>query len=316
MNATEHFVFALVEDFSHIAFACAIEPLRIANLVSGEELYRWSLASENGQTAKGSSGIEVRVDRGFDPLPEGSRLFVLSGIHAKRHVTPALLSFVRRERSRGRPIGALCSGAYVLAKAGLLDGVRTSIHWEYHDAFLEEFPDVALCRSVFVADDKYITAAGGAATADLMLHLIAEAHGSQLSSVVADQMLFSVVRESDSRQTASIPYRVGARSPHLIKAIDLMTKSIEEPRAMSSIAQEIGITTRHLERLFGRHFHCSPTKYFVDLRLQKARNLLAHTDLSITEIALASGFRSNSHFSRMYKTHFGDSPSTQRARFG
>lgn len=312
--ATQGFTFVLVEDFTHVAFSCAVEPLRIANLLSGEELYRWRLASENGKTAASSNGSVTLVDGGLEPVPHNDMLFVLSGISVNRHVTPALLSYIRRERARGTRIGALCSGAYILAKAGLLDGMRAAIHWEFHDAFVEEFPDVRLCRSVFVTDERIITASGGTAAADLMLHMIAQEHGIDLSTAVADQMVYNAVREPTADQKVSLQARYGIRNPHISEAVQIMADHLEEPITPSQIAARIGISTRQLERLFGRYVNCSPKRYLVEMRLHKARNLLVQTERSVTDIAIACGFASASHFTRVYRANLGITPVMQRSR--
>lgn len=310
----EHFVFLLMPEFTHLAFSCAIEPLRIANLISGQTLYEWSFMSDNGETATASNGVVTQVHRGFEPLARGERLFVLSGIHMKKHVTPDLLAIIRRERANGRLAGALCSGAYALAKAGVMDGLKTAIHWDYHDSFMEEFPDVALVRNVFVADEKYITASGGTATADLMIHLIERTHGQDLALEVADMMLHNAVREPTAEQKLSLQSRHGVRNAHLTSAIKMMSDNIEHPLSPSDIADEIGISTRQLERLFGQHLNCSPKKYYVDMRLQKARNLLLQTEKPVTEIAFLSGFASPAHFARVYRNQFGISPVNQQGK--
>jgi transcriptional regulator GlxA family with amidase domain len=312
----EHFAFLLVEEFTHIAFSCAIEPLRIANLLSGKELYRWSFISEDGTTAVSSNGSVTLVHHGFDAIPDCDRLFVLSGINVQKHVTPQLLSVLRRERARGKRIGALCSGAYVLAKAGFLDGVQTAIHWEFHDSFMEEFPQVNLVRNVFVADEKFITASGGTATADLMLHLIERDHGYNLSVEVSDQMVYNAVRDATAEQRVSLQSRHGMRNKHLARAIQMMSETIETPVSPSLIAEEVGISARQLERLFGKYLNCSPKKYYVELRLERARRLLLQTEQSITEIAMACGFESPGHFSRVYRAAFGVTPSVQQGRMG
>ena len=316
MSANETFVFYLIEEFTHLAFSCAVEPLRIANLVSGEELYDWALASENGETATCSNGTVTLVGRDFGPLNRGEQLFLLSGIHVQEHVTPGLLAALRRERAKGTRIGALCSAAWVLAEAGFLDGMEAAIHWEFHDGFMEAFPDVSLVTNVFVAHEKFVTASGGTATADLMLHLIGETHGADLAIEVADMMVYNAVRESTAEQRISLQSRHGIRNEHLSRAIQMMSDSIEEPLSPVEIAEELGISTRQLERVFGRHLNCSPKKYFVDMRLQKARNLLVQSDKPITEIAMACGFVSPSHFTRVYRTHFGHTPAVQRSKIG
>ncbi len=314
MPRTRSFVFYLVDEFAHIAFSCAVEPLRIANLVSGQPLYEWSFASENGETALSSNGTVVRVHAGFDRRVKADRLFLLSGSNMRNHMSRPLLSALRRERSHGTPIGALCSAAYILAYAGMLDGMRAATHWAYHDLFVEEFPNVELVPNVFVADEKIITASGGTATADLMLHLIAARHGSGLAEEVADQMVYNTVRESSARQKVSVQARHGMRNPHLTHAVQLMSQAIEDPMPMAEVARQVGISTRQLERLFGRYLQCSPSRYYLEMRLQKARNLLLQSEKSVTEIAVATGFRSTAHFARVYRGLFGVSPGTQRGR--
>ncbi|MBS9715834.1 GlxA family transcriptional regulator [Pseudohalocynthiibacter aestuariivivens] len=314
MSETEHYVFLLVEGFSHLAFSCAVEPLRIANLVSGKPLYHWSYISENGDTATSSNDSVTLVHGGLEPLNKVDILFVLSGLNVWEHITPGLLSFIRRERAHGIKIGALCSGAFVLAKAGLLDGVPTALHWEYHDSFMEEFPEVSLCRNVFVSDAKYITASGGTATADLMLHLIEKNHGSDLAVAVADQMVYNAVREATAEQRVSLQSRHGIRNPNLVRAIQIMADSIEDPVSPSVIADEVGISTRQLERLFGRYLNCSPAKYFLDMRLHKAQNLLLQTEQSVTEISLSCGFKTQAHFARVFRAQFGNTPLMHRTK--
>lgn len=314
MTKTQHVAFLLVEEFSHLAFSCAVEPLRIANLVSGEPLYEWSFGSENGESAVCSNGSVTLVHFGFDAVPKCDRLFALSGIHMRAHVTKPLLAALRRARVQGAAVGALCSGAWVLAEAGFLDGMQAAIHWEYHDSFMEAFPEVNLVRSVFVADEKHMTASGGTATADLMLHLIEREHGYDLAVAVADQMVYNAVRNATAEQKVSLQSRNGMRNKHLAKAIQIMHDHINEPISASIIAERIGISTRQLERLFGKYLNASPKKYFMEMRLERARNLLVQTEASVTEIALACGFESSGHFSRVYRAAFGVTPMLQRGK--
>ncbi|WP_282093547.1 GlxA family transcriptional regulator [Epibacterium ulvae] len=316
MPNPQHFIFALVEDFTHLAFSCAVDPLRIANLISGKELYRWSYASENGKTATSSDGTTLLVHHAFNALPGYERLFVLSGINMHNMDHRVLLTALRNaDRHNRGQIGALCSGAYILAKGGFLNGKRAAIHWEYHDAIMEEYPEVVLQRNVFVADSHHVTAAGGTATADLMLHLIAEDHGSDLSMAVADQMVYSSVRDGSSDQTISLQARNGMRNRHLARAVEIMRNNIEFPHPPSAIAAELGISLRQMERLFGKYLNSSPKKFYVDLRIEKARNLLIQTEMSITEVSFACGFESLGTFSRVYRSNYGITPMMQRGKF-
>lgn len=314
MKTTKHYAFALIEEFTHVPFSCAIDPLRIANLLSGQDLYRWSLLSENGETAQSSNGIYTQVDHDFSNVPQCDRFFVLSGLNMRQHITKSLTIMLRRENTHGRKIGALCSGAWILAELGFLNGKKAAIHWEYHDAFMEKFPDVNLVRNVFVADEKHLTASGGTATADLMLHLIERDHGADLSQAVADQMVYTSVREATAEQRVSLQSRNGMRNTHLAKAIQRMHETIDAPISPSRIAEEIGISTRQLERLFGKYLNTSPKKYYMEMRLERARKLLVQTESSVIDIAMACGFESAGHFSRVYKATYGITPTLQKSR--
>lgn len=316
MTPHQHLIFILIEDFAHLAFSNAVEPLRIANLIKGEALYSFSLGAEGGHSVRASNATVTLVHHGLDDLPRCDRLFVVSGVQMRNRITPALLAMLRRERARGTNIGALCSGAYILAKAGFLDGQKCAIHWDYHDSFMEEFPDIPLVRNVFVADEKTITASGGSATADLMLHLIERDHGRDLAVAVADQMVYTAVREATAEQRVSLQSRNGMRNPHLTKAIARMQDHIEDPISPSIIAADLGISTRQLERLFGRYLNTSPKKYFMELRLERGRHLLLQTEMSVTEIACACGFEATGHFTRVYKSAYGVTPTGQNAKLG
>lgn len=315
MTATQHFVFALVEDFTHMAFACAVDPLRIANLISQKPLYSWSYASLDGELARSSDGTLIRTHHSFDEMPDCDRLFVLSGINMESQPHDRLTIALRRKARLSRTrIGALCSGAWILAMGGFLNGEPAAIHWEYHDSFAEEFPEVQLVRSVFVTDARYVTASGGTATADLMLHLIAEDHGLDLSVAVADQMVYNAVREASAAQRVSLQSRSGMRNKHLVAALGIMADHLEDPLSLAKIAAELGISTRQLERLFGKYLNTTPKRYFMEMRLERARHLLVQTEMSITDISVACGFASTGHFARAYRTIFGITPMVQRSR--
>jgi len=308
----EHMRFFLVEEFTHLAFSCAVEPLRLANLLSGRALYSWSLGSRDGQGATSSNGSVTLVDHAMDPAPRNAWLFLLSGINVERHIDRALIGYVRRERARGARIGGLCSGALVLAHAGLLDGGPAAVHWEFHDAFEEQFPGIDLKRSVFVAETRHPTASGGTATADLMLHLITAAHGADLATAIADQMVYNAVRDGTAAQRISVQARHGVRNAHIAAAVRLMRATLDEPLTPAEIADQIGISTRQLERLFRNHLKVSPKRYATTLRLERGRNLLLQTELSVTEIALACGYGTATHFSRAFRAHYGYAPSAAR----
>lgn len=311
-----HFVFALLDNFSLLAFASAVECLRIANRMSGRALYTWEVQSELGETVSCSAGTVFACDGKLGELGRDDVVLVCAGLDVQSATTKPLLNWVRREARKGLKIGGLCTGAYVLASAGLLDGKRATIHWENHDSFAEDFEDVHLTKSVFVADGNRLTTAGGTSSIDLMLKLIADGHGEDLANAVADQLIYSSIRTDTDTQRLSVPTRIGVRHPKLSQVIHMMEKNIEEPISPAILATDVGMSTRQLERLFRRYLSRSPKRYYMELRLQKARNLLMQTDMSVINVALACGFSSPSHFSKCYRAQYGTTPYRERGTQG
>ena len=305
-------VFLLLDRFTMMAFASAIEPLRLANQVSGRMLYSWKLASEDGADVACSNGTVFRTDIGLEELGRDTMVLVCGGIDVVEAVTKPVLSWLRREARRGSVMGGLCTGSYALAKAGLLDGKRATIHWENTDSFTEDFPDVELTKGVFVIDGNRVTTAGGTASIDLMLRLIARDHGEELANTVADQLIHSTIRTDRDTQRLSIPTRIGVRHPKLAQVIGRMETNIEDPISPAQLATEVGMSARQLERLFRRYLNRSPKRYYMELRLQKARNLLMQTEMSVINVAMACGFASPSHFSKCYRAHYQTTPYRER----
>ncbi|HMO71188.1 MAG TPA: GlxA family transcriptional regulator [Paracoccaceae bacterium] len=315
-DAPRRFVFLLLDRFTLLAFAAALEPLRIANRVAGRPLYTWRLAGEGGETVSCSSGTAFHLDMGLEEIERDDTLMVCGGIDVAQASTKAVLNWLRREARRGVTIGGICTGAWTVARAGLLDGKRATIHWENQDGFLEDFEQVRLTKSVFVIDGNRITSAGGTAAIDLMLKLIAADHGEDLANTVADQLIYSQIRTDQDVQRLSIPTRIGVRHGKLAQVIQRMEALIEEPVSPADLADEVGMSTRQLERLFRRYLNRSPKRYYMELRLQKARNLLMQTDMSVINVALACGFASPSHFSKCYRAHYKTTPYRERGTQG
>ncbi len=310
------FVFLLLDQFTLLSFSSAIEPLRIANYVAGTPLYSWVLAGEQGTEAMSSNGASFKLHMGLGDLMRDDTLMVCGGLDAPRAATRGVLSWLRREARRGVIVGGLCTGAYAVAKAGLLEGRKATIHWENQDGFLEEFEKVTLTKSVFVIDGNRLTSAGGTASLDLMLKIIAEDHGEELANTVADQLIYSAIRTDQDTQRLSIPTRIGVRHPKLSQVIQMMENNIEDPISPADLADDVGMSTRQLERLFRRYLNRSPKRYYMELRLQKARNLLMQTDMSVINVALACGFASPSHFSKCYRSHYNTTPYRERGTQG
>ena len=306
------FVFVLLNNFTMLCFACAVESLRIANRMAGKTLYTWELTGEGGDAIACSNGIQTKLHTDLSELNRDDTVLVCGGIDVQAATTKKMLNWLRREARRGVTMGGLCTAGYTLAKAGLLDGKKATIHWENQDSFAEEFEDVTLTKSVFVIDGNRITTAGGTASIDLMLKIIADEHGEDLANAVADQLIYSAIRTDQDTQRLSIPTRIGVRHPKLSRVIQIMETAIEEPISPATLARDVGMSTRQLERLFRRYLNRSPKRYYMELRLQKARNLLMQTDMSVINVALACGFASPSHFSKCYRSHYNTTPYRER----
>ncbi|WP_114967271.1 GlxA family transcriptional regulator [Alkalilacustris brevis] len=315
-QAPRRFVFLLLDRFSMLCFASAIEPLRLANRLLGWRAYDWVLAGEGGETATCSNGAVFHLDMGLDEIEREDTVLVCGGVDVQEASTRAVINWLRRIARHGVTIGGMCTGSHTLARAGLLDGRRATIHWENHDSFLEEFEMVDLAKSVFVIDGNRLSTAGGTASIDLMLRLIADDHGEDLANTVADQLIYSTIRTDQDTQRLSIPTRIGVRHPKLAQVIQIMEQNIEEPISPAELARTVGMSTRQLERLFRRYLSRSPKRYYMEIRLNKARNLLMQTDMSVINVALACGFTSPSHFSKCYRAHYDTTPYRERGAQG
>ena len=280
--------------------------------MSGKKLYDWTFIGENEEFVSCSAGTQFKLDTALIELHRDDTILLCGGTTIQEATTKKLIGWLRREARRGLIIGGLCTAAYPMAKAGLLDGKKATIHWENQDSFAEEFLEVELTKTVFVCDGNRYTTAGGTSSIDLLLKIIADDHGEELANAVADQMIYSSIRTDQDTQRLSVPTRIGVRHPKLSKVIQMMEINIEEPMSPSILAKDVGMSTRQLERLFRRYLDRSPKRYYMELRLQKARNLLMQTDMSVINVALACGFASPSHFSKCYRAHYDTTPYRER----
>ena len=312
VKSPRRFVFVLMEYFTLLSFSSALDALRIANRMSGKKLYDWTFIGENEEIVTCSAGTQFKLDSTLIELHRDDTILLCGGTAIQESTTKKLIGWLRREARRGLVIGGLCTAAYPMAKAGLLDEKKATIHWENQDSFAEEFLEVELTKTVFVCDGNRYTTAGGTSSIDLLLKIIADDHGEELANAVADQMIYSSIRTDQDTQRLSVPTRIGVRHPKLSKVIQMMEINIEEPMSPSILAKDVGMSTRQLERLFRRYLDRSPKRYYMELRLQKARNLLMQTDMSVINVALACGFASPSHFSKCYRAHYDTTPYRER----
>lgn len=313
VNESGHtFGFLMVPDFSMIAFTSAIEPLRLANRASGRTLYTWRIFSPDGAPVRASNGVAIAVDGGYADVGPMPAVLVCSGVDVQRFDHRELIAKLRTLAFYGVSIGAVCTGTFVLARAGLLDGRKCTIHWENHDAFREEFADIEVTQELFEIDRNRFTCAGGTAAIDMMLSMIAKQKGQDIAAMVTDQLIHHRIRDANERQRMELRARLGVAHPKLLAVVSAMEGSLETPLSCSDLADDVGLSTRQLERLFRKYIGEAPTKYYLGLRLNRARYLLRQTSMPILTIGLACGFVSASHFSKCYSEHFGRTPSQER----
>lgn len=300
--------------FNLTATAGFIDPFRAANYLDAGTRFRWTFASMDGGVCPASNGLSILTE----PLSavrstKQDIVIVSSSWTPEASYSSRLHTALRAWERKGATLGALDTGAFILAKAGLLAGHRTTVHYEHVDAMRELYPDVHVCDELFVFDENRIACCGGSASLDFALHIIANAHGASLAAAAAQYVFHQSIRASGTRQYPQSADPAPGQRPAAIKtAIELMEANLEEPLPIPAIAARAGISQRQLDRLFKLFVKKTPALLYRDIRLDRARGLVTQTDLSMAEIAIASGFASQVHFSSAYRQRFGLPPRSDR----
>ena len=312
MSQIRHVGFLTLTNFSMIAFANALEILRMANYLLGEQIYQWSVFSVDGKPVEASNGLSVNKTMQLNYANMPDVLLVCGGVDIQRAVTPDVIKLLTQASKHNMWLGGLCTGSYALAKAGLLDGYKCTIHWENMASLCEQFSSISFMEELFVIDRNRCTCAGGTAPLDLMLAFVAAQFGKNLVAEISDQ--FMVVRARDSKDQQHIPVaaRVGYSHKALVEVSALMEANIEEPLSLDELARLASLSQRHLQRMFKHTLNMTPMHYYLNLRLRRARALLLQTEMSVMSVTVACGFQSSCHFSKSYRTLFGYSPSMER----
>jgi len=316
MSATaikpSRFGFLLLPNYSMIAFSSAIEVLRMANRLRKEELYEWPTYTLDGNPVLASNKLSITPDDHINAAKDLDVLFVCSGVRVRQVWSDQLRQCLLKYGQSKTILGGICTGTYLLAKAGLLDGYRCTIHWENMASLRETAPNVVVTEELFELDRDRYTVSGGTASLDMMLQLVNKEHGKELAASVSEQFMCDRMRGAYDKQRVPLKLLLGSNQPKLTEAVELMEANLEELINLDDLASLVGISRRQLERLFKKYLHCVPRRYYLDLRLKKARQLLLQTSESVSEIAIACGFVSSSHFSKSYREIFGLSPREER----
>jgi len=308
----EKFGFLIVPDFPFYGLFPAIEALRVANHNSDQHLYEWYLISENGGPVTATNGMTLAVDHSIANCSPLSVCFAVAGNHPLDHCSQSIVNWLRRIDRYGTRLGAFDSGIFMLAAAGLLDGHDAAVHWEIAPTLQEHYPTVSITDRIYQIDDRRLTCAGGSSTLDLMLTLIASTHGRALMEKVANGLVHRPHRAGPERQLPDEPDAVAKDQLLLKKIIRFMAANIDDPQKIEGVSRRFGLTQRKLESLFKQNLNTLPSSYYVNLRMDHAREYLFYSGMSIKEIAVACGFSSPSVFCRAFRKIYRLSPRQYR----
>ncbi|MBB2164827.1 GlxA family transcriptional regulator [Gluconacetobacter sp. 1b LMG 1731] len=311
LASLRRFGFLTLKTYSMIAVSNAIEALRMANRVTGRDDYAWQVLSLDGAPVEASNGLALHPTGALGDGADLDVLFVCGGIDVRAATSEALRVALRRVARQRIVIGALCTGTFALAEAGLLRGYRCAIHWENLGAIREEFPEIDIVDELFVIDRDRMTCTGGAVPLDMMLRIVAAHVGPARAREIAMQFLLARDRTGSEAQPV---IALDPLPPSLGRAVQLMESRIDQKLSVGEIASAAGLSERQLERLFRAHTGATPAAYLAAARLERARRLLRQTSMSVTDVGIACGFMSLTHFSTAFRNRFGYAPRQERQR--
>ncbi|SCK15598.1 GlxA family transcriptional regulator [Vogesella sp. LIG4] len=308
---SEDIHFLLLPEFSMLGLLSAIEPLRVANRFRSD-LYRWHLLSVDGESVRASNGMSLQAEGSFASVAAVQTLFVVAGFNPLAHGAAGLNGWLRQLERAGATLGGIDTGCFVLAEAGLFQQQRLTLHWEAIAAFRERFPLLNVTQELFEIDGRRISSAGGTASLDLMLELIGRRHGAALATQVSEQFVLGRIRAKSDHQRMQLAARYGVHNKKIVQVLAAMEANTECPLSSDELADGVGVTRRQLERLFRAQFDETPSSFYLRLRLERARELLRQTDMSVLEVGVACGFESATYFGRAYRKQYGTTPSHDR----
>ena len=306
--------FLLLGNYSMIAYASAIEVLRMANRLQRETIFEWPTYTLDGEPVKASNGMTILPDAAVTQISRLDVLFVCAGVRVNQQWHDSLKPLLTRIARANVILGGICTGTHILARAGLLDGYRCTIHWENMAGLRETCPKVIVTDELFELDRDRYTVSGGTAPLDMMFELVRRHFGKALAVSISEQFMCDRMRGEYDRQRVPLRLLIGADQPKLIEAVELMESNLEELINLDELSNLVGVSRRQLERLFKKYLGCVPSRYYLDLRLKKARQLLLQTSISVSDVAIACGFVSASHFSKSYRDMFGLTPREERQK--
>lgn len=308
----QRFGFLLIPNFSLIALSSAVDPLRLANMALGRKAFEWVTVGLSDQPVLSSGGIRVLPDQVMGDSSRFDTVFVIGPNPLPRNGYGDTSRWLRQLASRGITLGGIDTGSYYLAKAGLLNGYRCTIHWEDRETLVKEFPDLLVSSRLFEIDRDRYTCSGGVSPLDLMTFVLRRPPGSRELAQQVSDLLVSHQRSKDENQALPMRYRYGNMPAVLLDALEMMESNIEEPLSSIEIAGYLKVSRRQLERLFEQHVRTSPARKYLEIRLAYARLAVLRTNRRIDEIALLCGFAAPAHFIARYREVYGNTPLAER----
>ncbi len=300
--------------FNAFATLGFIDPFRATNYLEGRQLFRWRFCSQSGGICVPSNGIGMDCE----PLPASAGqtpdiALISSSWTPERHGSKKLQFALQNWARAGATIAGLDTGAFIMAQSGLLKNRRATVHYEHIDAFKESYPDTEVVEDLFAFDGRFASCCGGTASVDFALHILQGICGPALANAASRYIFHPELREHGTWQQPAGAEPLGATVPSVVKqVIRIMEENLEDPVKIPEICSRLGCSHRHVDRLFAQYIKKSPSLYYRDIRLDRARGLVTQTELSMSEISVASGFSSQVHFSRSYKDRFGLPPAKDR----
>ncbi len=311
-RASGHAIFVVVPRFNMATLITMVETLRIANYLAPQPLFSWDIVSFDGAQVLASNGMTATVGANPQDCAPADHVFVLGSWGTEHYENRALIGWLRKQARGGTSVCGVELGCYILARAGLLDDKPATTHWSWLSGFRETFDRVDVSEALYTIEGKIMTCPGGLAGVDLMLHLIERDHGSGFAGEIADQMLHHPVRTAQSPQRSTMGKTTETMLPLVRAAITVIEQNLEDPLSVPEVARQLGVSQRQLERHFKKNVGCTVVQFGLLRRLQNARLLLISTDLSVRDIATASGFNTLSHFTYSFNRFFGRRPSDYR----
>lgn len=312
VEPAQRYGFVLVPNFSLIALSSAVDPLRLANGVLERRAYEFVTVGVNAEPVRSSDGIRVLPDRTLADAGDFDAVFVVGPNPIPRRGFGEVTAWLRRMARRGVAIGGIDTGSYFLARAGLLNGYRCTIHWEDRDVLMEQFPEMIVSTHLFEIDRDRYTCSGGVSPLDLMTVLLSRSPGSRALAARVSDLLVAQQRSPDESQVVPLRHRIAGADPRLVDALEMMESNVEERLTPLEIANYLGVSRRQLERLFQAQAGTSPSHKYLEIRLERARLMVLRSQRSLDEIAAATGFASVGHFITRYRAMFGKTPASER----